>query len=392
MSKTEPRAKKTSIAWALIPLLLIALMAFLLIKAGPRGLFPGEFPPIEELTVGRVKLEPGKIVLVVTNGGPSEVVVSQVLVDDAFWDHEIEPGRTIKRLRSATVTIEYPWVEGEPVEVALVSSTGLTFPHSIEVATETPPIDRKFIITFGLLGIYIGLIPVLLGMGFAPFVRTLPRSWLIFFMAFTAGVLIFLGIETVTEALESAEALPAAFGGIGLIAFAAIGSFAVIFAASRWFRKRTGGDRRVVVAFLVAAGIGLHNLGEGLAVGAAYRIGQIALGAFLVVGFALHNTTEGLGIVSILGDKKIAIRRLALLGAIAGLPTVLGAWIGGFFFSPTLAAVFLAIAAGAIAEVVVDVMLAIKEEGAGAASGPPAMLGIAVGLTVMYVTGILIAA
>jgi ZIP family zinc transporter len=161
---------------------------------------------------------------------------------------------------------------------------------------------------------------------------------------------------------------------------------------ARRFRARPSRDRRIAIAFAVAAGIGLHNLGEGLAVGAAYRLGEIALGAFLVIGFAIHNTTEGIGIVSIISDRKAALRTLVALGLVAGVPTVLGAWGGAFLFSPLLATVFLAIAAGAIAEVIYEVMRVVREEAPGGLTSPESLLGITVGLVIMYATGLLVAA
>jgi ZIP family zinc transporter len=329
---------------------------------------------------------------VVTNGGPSPVTIAQVLIDEAYWDYTSSYDGPIERLKSTTLTIPYPWVEGEPVNITLVTSTGVTFDHSIEVATATPAVDGRFLLTFALLGIYIGLIPVLLGMTWKPFLGGLSDKWLNFFMAFTAGVLIFLGVETLGDALEQANSLPSALGGVGVVAAGAIGAFAIILVLSRRFRRRPGTDALVVTAFTVAFGIGIHNLGEGLAVGAAYRLGEIALGAFLVIGFAIHNTTEGLGIVSILGDRKTSLMVLSALGVIAGLPTVAGAWAGAFFFSPTLAAIFLAIATGAIAEVVFDVMGVVKKRSPAGLGSAESLSGIAVGLAVMYLTGLLVAA
>jgi zinc transporter, ZIP family len=397
----RPRAVRAVLA--LIPLILIGGLTALLLTIGPRGIFPGHFPAVEKLTVGRVALHPGSIEAVVTNGGPSSVTVAQVLVDDAYWAHTIQPSKVIPRLRSAVVTVPYPWVEGEPVEISLISSTGLKFSHRIEVATETPTTDGRFLLTFALVGIYIGVVPVALGMTWMPFLATLSRRWLHFFMAMTAGLLIFLGVETLADAIEKAGDLPAAFGGVGIVAAAGLGALVVIYAGARWLERREaptgapgdsdpGLDKRAVVATVVAAGIGLHNLGEGLAVGAAYRLGEIALGAFLVIGFAVHNTTEGIGIVSILGDHKTPLRRLAGLGLIAGGPTIAGAWIGAFLFSPTLATVFLAVAAGAIAEVVIEVLRTIRTEAPGGLAAFESLAGIAAGLAIMYLTGLLVTA
>jgi zinc transporter ZupT len=225
-----------------------------------------------------------------------------------------------------------------------------------------------------------------------PFLRTLDRKWLHFFMAFTAGILVLLFFDTLGGALESAESMPSGLSGDGLVVFAAIGSFFLIMFGSNWLQSRTSGDRRVVIAYAVAAGIGLHNLGEGLAVGSAYRLGEIALGTFLVIGFAIHNTTEGLGIVSIIGDRKRSLSMLLALGMIAGVPTIFGAWMGAYLFNPWLATACLATAAGAIAEVVYDVMKVVHNEADGGLLSPASLIGLTVGLAVMYGTGLLIPA
>ncbi len=230
-----------------------------------------------------------------------------MIIDDAYWDFSTNVDGPVERLKSATLTIPYPWVDTEPVNIRLVTSTGVTFDHVIDVATETPAVDGRFLLTFALIGIYIGLIPVLIGLTWKPFLATLSRRWLNFFLAFTAGVLIFLAFETLDDAVEEAAGLPSAFGGIGIVVLGAALAFVATFLIGRAFRGRPGTDPALVTAFTVAAGIGVHNLGEGLAVGAAYRLGEIALGTFLVIGFAIHNTTEGLGIVSILGKRKVSI-------------------------------------------------------------------------------------
>lgn len=391
--RTVPAELKSSRRPALIaiPLLITAAVVLFFLRLGPAGIFPGDFPPVEDLTFGRVTLNPGEIKVVVTNGGPSPVTIAQVIIDDAYWDFTTDTAGQIDRLKSATLTIPYPWVDTEPVNLRLVTSTGVTFDHTIDVATETPAVDGRFLWTFALIGIYIGLIPVLIGMTWKPFIGTLSVRWLNFFLAFTVGVLIFLAVDTLVDALEEAAVLPSALGGVGLVVLGAAAAFVVTFLVARMFRARRGADAAVVTAFTVAAGIGVHNLGEGLAVGAAYRLGEIALGTFLVIGFAIHNTTEGVGIVSILGKRKVSIGLLLLLGVIAGVPTVLGAWAGAFFFSPTLATVFLAVAVGAIAQVVVEVLGLVKRSEGGLTS-VEAMGGIAAGLAMMWLTGVFLAA
>jgi len=141
---------------------------------------------------------------------------------------------------------------------------------------------------------------------------------------------------------------------------------------------------------LVATGIGLHNLGEGVAIGSAYSVGALALGAFLVVGFALHNTTEGLAIVApVARSGKANVRTLMLLGLLAGAPAVLGAWIGASAFHPSVAAVMFGIGAGAIAQVIVQIAPAIRSDD-GRLLNPLATSGLLVGLLVMYLTGLMV--
>lgn len=391
--RPAPPAEKSRARSALIaiPLLTTAAIVLFFFRLGPAGIFPGDFPAIEELKFGRVTLNPGEIKVVITNGGPEPVTIAQVLVDDAFWDFTTDAAGSVERLKSATLTIPYPWVEAEPVNITLITSTGLTFTHTIDVATTTPAVDGRFLLTFALIGVYIGLIPVLVGMTWKPFLSTLSRRWLNFFLAFTAGVLIFLGNDTFVDALQEAALLPSAFGGVGLVVLGAAAAFVLTSLVARRFRGRPGTDPALVTAFTVSTGIGIHNFGEGLAVGAAYRLGEIALGTFLVIGFAIHNTTEGLGIVSILGKRRVKIGTLLVLGVIAGVPTVLGAWTGAFFFSPTLATIFLAVALGAIAQVVVEV-LGVVRRSAGGLGSVECMGGIAIGFAVMYLTGLFVAA
>jgi len=312
------------------------------------------------------------------------------MVDEAYWEFSMAPGHTVPRLGQAIIAVPYPWVEGETHHLKLVSSTGLTFEHTIEVATATPTVDARYLATFTLLGIYVGVIPVLLGLLWFPFLRQLDQRWIAFFLSLTAGLLLFLGVEAVHDALETAGTLPPAFQGVGLVLVGLVITVLILVAVSR--RVTSGADavqRRLAIAFLIALGIGLHNLGEGLAIGAAYSLGKIALGTFLVLGFTIHNTTEGLGIVAPIARDRPAVRTLALLGILAGVPTILGSWIGGLNYSPVLATLFLAVGAGAIFQVVYELLkLMIGER--------PALgyqvAGFAAGLLVMYITGLFVAA
>lgn len=378
--------------WGLLPLVLLAILVALFFRVGLIGVFQAAFPPIEELTIDRVALRPGRMVVYVTNGGPEPVTVSQVLVDDAYWQFTIEPDATIRRLGSARIMLDYPWVEGESNTVKILTPSGITFEHTIDVTTDTPQVDARYLATFTLLGIYVGVIPVFLGLLWLPFLRQLHRRWIVFFLSLTAGLLVFLGVEALVDALEVAGGLPPAYQGTALILVGSVITFLLLVGVSRMLAG--GADpvqQRYALAMLIAIGIGLHNLGEGLAIGAAYSLGELALGTFLVIGFTIHNTTEGLGIIAPIAKERPRLSTLVLLGLLAGAPTIAGAWIGGLNYSPVLATLFLAVGAGAIFQVVYELLkLMIREDRTAAVAYQVA--GFAAGLLVMYFTGLFVAA
>jgi len=379
-------------ATGLTPLVLLGLVILMFLRSGPAGVFQKAFPPVEDLTIERISMPAaGQIEVAVVNGGPAAVTVAQVLVDDAAWTHSLDGDRTIGRLQSRRIRIPYPWVEGEPHTVKLLTSTGLIFEGTVDVATLTPTPDSRFISTFALLGTYVGVIPVFLGLLWLPYLRTVRRRTLDFFLSLTVGLLIFLGVDALVEAMAASGRVADGFHGTGLVLLGLAGAPLVItFVSAR--RRSSERSAGVHVSGLIAVAIGLHNLGEGLAVGAAYSTGAIALGTFLVLGFLIHNTTEGLGIVAPLAHESVSLRRLVALGAIAGLPTILGAWIGGFSYSPVLTTFFFAIGAGAIAQVVVVLWrrLGSPEDGPGLA--PANAMGLLLGMGVMYVTSLLVTA
>ncbi len=382
--------------WGLLPLVLLGVLLAVFFAHGPLGVFRKAFPPVEALTIERAVLPgPNQIVLHVVNGGPSPVTLAQVMVDDALWQFGTDPeNRTIPRLGRLRITIPYPWVEGEAHHITLLTSTGLTFSHEIVVATESPRADWTYFTTFSLLGVYVGVIPVFLGLLFYPFLRDLDQRWLRFFLSLTVGLLAFLAVDTIDEALKTAKMVAEAFQGVALV-FASILSillFLIFLSRNKPARAdKSVPEGRFWTARMIALGIGLHNLGEGLAIGSAYSLGEISLGAFLVVGFTLHNLTEGLGIVAPIAQDRPSIGRLVTLGALAGLPTVAGTWIGGFSYSPLWATFFLSLGAGAILQVIFELLqlFARRDSGFGLASGYN-LAGFLLGLSVMYTTGLLV--
>lgn len=387
-------------AWALglLPLTLIgALIGGFALLGGP-GLGERTGPPVEEVSVERTVLQPGTIELTLRNDGPDSVEVAQVAVNDAFAPFSADGGREIARLGSTTLHVVYPWIEGEAYEVSVLTSSGATVKAEIPVATETPATDLDFYGLMALLGIYVGVIPVGLGMLWLPFVRRVGASWIVGLMAFTVGLLAFLAIDAALEGLDIAAEAPAAFGGSALVFAGAIVAYLLLAAIDVHLRRRSeaavDGSSGLYLALLVALGIGLHNLGEGLAIGSAYTTGALALGAFLVVGFAIHNTTEGLAIVAPMrggGDASVrpGLGRLLGLGLLAGAPAVLGAWIGAAAFNPSLAALLFGVGVGAIARVIVQIAPSMRD-GDGRFLHPVSVAGMIAGIVALYVTGLLV--
>jgi ZIP family zinc transporter len=377
-------------AWllGLVPLLLVVAAVGAFAALGGPGLGERRGPPAEALAVERTVLTPGVIELTVRNDGPDAVSVAQAVVNDAFVQFSGGEG-AIGRLETAVLRLRQPWVEGEAYEVSLITSSGGTIAHEIPVAVSTPSGDLSFFGLMALLGIYVGVIPIALGMLWLPWVRRIDASWLRVVMAVTVGLLGFLAVDAAIEGLELAGEGSQALGGAMLVPLGAAVAFLGLTGVSAWLAGRRRGSSGGRLAMLVAIGIGLHNLGEGVAIGSAYAAGALALGAFLVVGFALHNTTEGLAIVGPLAGQRVSIGRLAALGLVAGAPAVLGAWIGAAAFSPGAAAFLFGFGAGAIVQVIVQLAPSIRDEH-GRALHPAAVSGILGGMAIMFATGLLV--
>ncbi len=370
-----------------VPLLLIALLVIFFIVVDPIASLR-DVPPAEVVAVERAVLSEGEIKLHVRNDGPDPVSVAQVLVNDAYRSYESTDDR-LGRLQTATFTIEYPWEEGLPLSIGLVTATGVVIEHEIEAAALTPSPDASTLWVYALLGFYIGIIPVAIGLLWFPALRGASAAWLSFFLAFTVGLLLFLLVDAVAEGFELAAESAASLDGLGLFVTGTLAAVVGLVVLEQYLQSRRGGHLgALALAYLVAAGIGLHNLGEGLAVGAALAAGEAALGTTLVLGFAVHNTTEGLAIVAPIGsvESRPSLWHFAALGALAGAPAIVGAVAGGFAFSPAWGTFAFGVGAGAIAQVAWQIghgLIRSKEAGSLVA------LGLLAGFVLMYVTGLL---
>jgi len=383
-----------------VPLVLLAALVALILKTALTDTLRGDAaPPVEKLTVHRAVLGSQGIVLSVLNDGPDPVTIAQVIVDDAYWAFRADGGSVLNHLGRTTLVIPYPWVQGEAHVVKIVTSTGATFEHEIPVALRSPQTDGRYLLTFTLIGIYVGVIPVALGLLWFPLAARLGPTGLDVLLALTIGLLLFLLVDASKEGFDKAAELPASFQGVALFAACAAAAYLALEAIGAWLIARNARARSsatistgAILALLVAIGIGLHNFGEGLAIGAAFALGEAALGTLLIIGFTLHNTTEGLAIVAPMAQERLNVWRLVRLGLIGGVPTIAGAWLGGLMYSPAAAVVSLGLGAGAIAQVIVQIS---KQVAAGRPvierfASAPVMLGLLAGFAVMYATGMLV--
>jgi zinc transporter, ZIP family len=382
-------------AWAVLPVLLLAAVVGAFATSGDSlvDLIGRNPPPADEFDVRRVEFKPGEIRIRVTNPQRDDLTIASVTVDDAIVPYSVDGDRTLGRLRSATIVVPYMWVEDDPISVGVTSSTGIETVEEIAAAVETPEPSARGVLGYGLIGFLVGIVPVALGLLWLPSLRRAGPHWLAAFMALTAGLLTFLGVEALGEAFDRQATLPGPLAGPGLVLLGvAVSYLSMIFLSARLGRGGAGaGVSAAALALLVAVGIGVHNFGEGLAIGTSFAFGELTLGTFLIVGFMIHNVTEGLGIAAPAaeGGTRLSFARLAALTLIAGGPAILGAWLGGFASSDLLAVVFFAAAAGAAFEVVVEVGRFVARRASGGLRSGWVLGGFLAGIAAMYVTGLL---
>jgi zinc transporter, ZIP family len=434
---------KKMICIALIPIVVLAGMIVFLFGPGQSFLL-NSGNPLPEITIERIEFQDGKIVALLRNTGPMIVTVAQADINDRIQSAAIEPSRSLPRLAVAKVIIPFSWNRGEPYEVGITTSDGVRFKKSVEAAALAPTANAEQVSFFTIIGTYVGIIPVLIGLLWFPFIKRLSRSKYIFFLSLTAGLLVFLGIDAIVEGNKiAAENVAGVFNGQMLIAMVTIVSFLALLYVSEKLVERANAKKEeeeksesslvqqqqpppssvssmssysasakqqqflkpFTIALMISIGIGLHNLGEGLAIGAAVLLGKVALSTFLIVGFTLHNTTEGLAIVAPMARSanKVIIRKLIGMGLIAGAPAIAGAWIGGFLYSPIAAIIFLSIGAGAIFQVVFSIIswiadnsnvhggnVQVEEREKKNWLNTSLIAGFIVGMVIMYVTSLMV--
>jgi len=391
-SATSDRSRLNWRLWAVVPVLLLAIAVGVVVSAGSSlvDLVGSNPPAADEFDIRRVEFEPGEIRILVRNPQRDDLTIANVNVDDAIVPYSVDGPTTLGRLRSSTIVIPYNWVENDPISVGVTNSTGIETVEAIPAAVETPGFTGGSVVGYAIIGFLVGVLPIALGLLWLPSLRRIDQRWLTGFMALTAGLLTFLGVEALFEAFQLQAAVPGAFGGPGLVLLGvALSYLTMTFLSARFAQAGTLGG--IALATLVAVGIGVHNFGEGLAIGTSFAFGQLTLGSFLIVGFMIHNVTEGLGIAAPAAEEGVSpsVARLTALTLIAGGPAILGAWTGGFVANDVLAILFFGAAAGAAFEVVAEVVRYVMRRDPGGLRSGVAVGGFLAGIVIMYATGLI---
>ena len=385
--------------WALVPILLLVatVSVFAAVGGSLIDLVGTNPPPADEFDIRRVEFKPGEIRVRVTNPQRDDLTIAGATVDDAIVNFELDGPRTLGRLGSSTVVIPFFWVDEDPYVIGITSSSGIETAIDIPAAVESEGTTAEGWLGYAIIGFLVGIVPVALGVAWLPSLRHLSLKWISAFMALTAGLLTFLAIDALAESLELQAALPSALGGVGLVLVGVTASYLTLAWIGGRFSVKSGRERNVALsgvslAMLVAVGIGLHNLGEGLAIGSSFALNEVALGSFLIVGFMVHNITEGLGIAAPIAEGKgrPSLGKLAALVLIAGAPAILGAWIGGFITNDLLGVLFFSIAVGAALQVIVEVGRYVARRAPGGLGSGYVIGGFLAGILIMYLTGLLI--
>ncbi|MCE9617439.1 MAG: divalent cation transporter [Nitrosarchaeum sp.] len=389
--KIKNYSKVKTIASGIIPFGFLIIMILYLI--GPSSDLLEFGVSLPEITIEKIEFIDSEIHVTVRNTGPIPVKIAMADVNDRIQSAAIEPDKSLERFETALVRIPFSWNEAEPYTIGITLDDGVRFDKFIEAATPAIKSDYKLAGFFAIIGTYVGIIPVMIGLLWLPFIQRIGKNKYNFFLALTVGLLIFLGIDAMLEGFEvSKENFSTNFNGELLIITITLLSFLGLYYSAEKLTSRTSlttSSKPLAIGLMIAIGIGLHNLGEGLAIGAAIGLGQVALSTFLIVGFALHNTTEGIAIASPLAKTKSPISKIIILGLIAGSPAIFGTWIGGFFYSPYTAIIFLSIGAGAIFQVALVILKWIYQSEQKLVQAS-IVSGIGVGMLIMYLTSILV--
>ena len=244
---------------------------------------------------------------------------------------------------------------------------------TVENGAPAPQAGRLSFLTTALLGAFAGL-TIFLGLPIAR-AKKLEPVQINVLNAFAIGILVYLVIEISMNAIVPVNRAIVAWHGGTAFPYALVAALATgllvglvgLGAMSTALVKKTAStvaDKPIVLASVIAIGIGAHNFAEGLAIGASAASGATAIAAGLIIGFALHNATEGFGVAAPLAGKVVPTwAQIGLAGLVAGGPTFVGTMVGYEFTSPVLSVLFLATAIGALVFVIGELWSVLKKTG-----------------------------
>ena len=379
---------------ALVPIVLLVAIAAAFVASGNSitGLVGSNPPPPDTLEMRRVEFHDGRISLLVRNPQPEDITIAVVTVDDAVVPFTVDGPTTLGRLRSATIEIPFTWVEDDPYLFGVTSSTGIQSTIAVDAAVATPEPDGAAFGGYALIGLLVGVVPVALGMLWLPSLRRADPKWLAAFMALTGGLLTFLAVDALAEALELQGALPGALGGPGLVlAGVALSYLGLAWVAHRLSRRDGGAAARGAPRGARAGDDGRGRASASTTSARGWRSGRRSRSASSRSApswsSASWSTTSPRGSGSWPRSRRGAAwasAGSAVLALVAGAPTILGAWIGGFLTNEILVVLFFSLAVGAALQVVVEVGRYIARRAPGGLGSGWVVGGFLAGIAIMY--------
>ncbi|MGI0045092.1 MAG: divalent cation transporter, partial [Nitrososphaeraceae archaeon] len=162
--------RKTPMMLAFVPIVVLAAMIIFLLSPYGQSLINIGIP-LPQVTIEKIEFHDNQILAYIRNTGPMEIVVSQADVNDRIQSAAVEPSRNIQRLGEAKVMIPFPWIPGTPYEIGITTSDGTRFSKSVEAAALAPSPDANQALLFTSLGVYVGVIPVMIGLMWYPYIR-----------------------------------------------------------------------------------------------------------------------------------------------------------------------------------------------------------------------------
>lgn len=237
------------------------------------------------------------------------------------------------------------------------------------------------------LGAIAGVFPIYLGIGLAlVMLKKINRSWEGYFVGIATGVLVYLFFDLMHEAIEltGVQDLLSWVAFLGSLLLGYVGLVAIEIQQQGRNRQEPS---RLFLPYMIALGMGLHNLGEGLAIGASFTQGEWVLSGLLVFGFALHNGTEGFAIIGATGKTLPSVKDMLLMGMVAGVPTCVGTLVSGIAVSPYFTLMFYALAAGSLLYVIFSLVTIFYT----ATRRLQSACGVFSGITLMFITAMVLA-